>query len=71
MFMPFGRLRAGWVCGRLIMAQFGGNTIEMLPHSATFRIEACSGMRKHFVLPIQQASLPFDPAASLSRVFFL
>ena len=30
-------------------AEINGEIVEMLPHSATLRVDACSGMREHFV----------------------
>ena len=54
------------VTGRCKLVQFGGNTIETLPRSATGVEIQRSGMRKHFVLRQPQASLcrtaEFDPA---------
>ena len=49
------------VAGRYKLAQFGGNTFETLPRSATGNEIQRSGMRKHFDLPPSQLSRPFEP----------
>ena len=46
------------VSRRSTIAQFGGNSIEMHPHSATCFDSDRRGMREHFVLPATWFTLP-------------